>query len=105
MPFQKGQVANPLGAGAHKRRRPITEMYIRLLASNPDKLEKFCKAQIEKACEGDTVAAKDIIDRIEGKPLQTIDVNDNRQSDAASRIRDLAASLAKGNSSGRETVQ
>lgn len=82
---------NPLGAGAHKKRRPITEMYIKLLASDPEKLRRFCAKQIDKALEGDTVAAKDIIDRIEGKPLQSIDVDDQRTTDSRSRLEALFA--------------
>ena len=88
MPFQKGQVANPEGGRARERKRPITQMYIQLL-SDPDKLRKFCEKQLEKALEGDTVAAKDITDRVDGKPLQAIDVTDDRQSDSASRVKDI----------------
>lgn len=101
MPWKKGQSGNP---GGREKRKPISDMYRRILADE-NRLKRFCMAQYRLAIKGDSVASRDITDRLEGKPLQSIDVNDNRQSDAASRIRDLAASLAKGNSSGRETVQ
>lgn len=97
MPFKKGQIANPEGGRARERNRPITQMYIQLL-SNPDKLRKFCEKQLEKALEGDTLAAKDITDRVDGKPLQAIDVSDSRKSDSTSRVKDIfAAAIARGN--------
>ena len=100
--WQKGQSGNPAGKSKTK---PISDMYRKLLVQNPEKLERFCMQQIDKACEGDTAAIKEITDRVEGKALQSLDVSDNRQSDASSRIREFAASLAAGNSGERNTVQ
>jgi|SRR5579859_886328 len=99
MPFKPGQSGNPQGAKAHKKTRPFKEKYIQLLVSNPDLLEKFCRSQIDAAIKGDTVAAKDIIDRVEGKAPQSIDVTDNRQLDGASRLEALLLGAVASNSS------
>ena len=102
--WQKGQSGNPKGRPALK---PISDMYRKLLVQNPEKLERFCMKQIEMACEGDTNAIKEITDRVEGKPLQSVDVSDHRQSDAADRIREFAAGLSArvSEDSGRRSVQ
>jgi hypothetical protein len=38
------------------------------------RLEAACKAQLEKAEEGDTQAFKEIADRLDGKPSQAVDL-------------------------------
>lgn len=37
-------------------------------------LMKICKAQIEKAIEGDNDSAKIIFDRVDGKPAQAVEI-------------------------------
>src|SRR5580765_745122 len=72
MPFQKGQSGNP---GGRDKRKPISDMYRRIMADER-RLRRFCMAQYRAAIKGDSVAAKDITDRLEGKPLQTMDFRD-----------------------------
>lgn len=75
-------------AGGRPKKKPITDMYQQIM-SDPDKLKQFCESMFKRACEGDTVAAKDIIDRLEGKPLQTLDVNNTVTADPGQRLAEL----------------
>ena len=86
MPFQKGQSGNP---GGRVKRKPISDMYVRILAQNPEKLRRFCETQIDLAIEGDVQAAKEITDRVEGKALQSVELNDNRTLNGAERLREI----------------
>lgn len=75
MPFQKGQVANPLGAGALGHRRPFTEALTRALLQNDGKkLRALAERLFELAMNGDVQAMKEIVNRLEGMPRQTVDV-------------------------------
>lgn len=87
MPFQKGQSGNP---GGRDKRKPISDMYRRILADER-RLKRFCMAQYRAAIKGDTTAAKDITDRLEGKPLQSVDVNDVtlNQNERKSAVLDI----------------
>jgi hypothetical protein len=40
-----------------------------------DLLEKACEAQLLKAAEGDLASFREVADRLDGKPSQTIDAN------------------------------
>ena len=93
--WKPGQSGNPEG---RKRRKPITEMYTKLLIQNPEKLEAFCMNMIEKAAEGDVMAIKEITDRVEGKALQSVDVTDNRSTDSGRRLESLLFAATAGNS-------
>ena len=92
--WAKGQSGNPEG---RKRRKPITDMYTKLLIQNPEKLEAFCMNMIEKAANGDVLAIKEITDRVEGKALQSVDVTDHRTTDSGRRLESLLFAAANGN--------
>jgi hypothetical protein len=93
MPFQKGQSGNPGGRGKAK---PISDMYRRIMADQR-RLKRYCMSVYRAAIKGDTTAAKEIADRLEGKPLQTVDVNDNRLN-SAERLAELLASAVSADS-------
>src|ERR1051325_11007808 len=96
MPFKPGQSGNP---GGRSKAKPISDMYRKLLAQNPDKLEKFCLKQIELACNGDTNAIKEITDSVEGRAIQSVDVSDSRTVDGPSRLEALLLGAVTANSS------
>lgn len=95
IPAKPGECRNP---GGRPKSKPVSDMY-REIMSDPANLKKFCEAQFAAACNGDTSAAKDIIDRLEGKPLQSMDINDNRRTDGANRLAELFEGAIKFNSS------
>jgi hypothetical protein len=75
--WKKGQSGNPGG----RPKRPITDAYeAQLIKPVKGDLQKrtyaemIAAAQIRKALRGNTMAAKEITDRIEGKARQALDV-------------------------------
>jgi hypothetical protein len=76
-PYQKGRSGNPGG----RPRRVITEAYQERLNEiaerDPQKrtyAQLVAEAQIKQALKGNTMAAKEIADRTEGKAHQALDV-------------------------------
>jgi uncharacterized protein DUF5681 len=76
-PWKKGESGNPCG----RPKRPLTDAYNAQLAAvkKSDKqkrtyAELIAAAQIKKALTGNTMAAKEIADRTEGKARQALDV-------------------------------
>lgn len=56
------------------KNRPITEALNRaLLANDGEKLRKLADALVDRAIEKDTAAAKEILDRTEGKVTQGLE--------------------------------
>lgn len=66
--FQPGESGNPSG---RPKKKPISDAYAAIL-NNPADAKKLAQAQFDKACAGDTSAAKEIADRVEGKVMQGI---------------------------------
>ena len=83
-PFKPGQSGNPSG---RPRRKPLAEEYERLLGMRmPDQLcakvglpkgasyaRGLAKALVDRAIKGDTAAAREITDRIEGKAVARLE--------------------------------
>jgi Family of unknown function (DUF5681) len=77
--FKPGQSGNP---GGRPKSRIITEAYNRELVkpandnSKPrTKLEQVAQAQVKRALKGDTRAAKEITDRVEGTAVQSVQIS------------------------------
>ena len=75
MPFKKGQSGNPGGRPREKVWRDAILKEVDRQMKLPDggsirKMEALAKALVEKGLQGDTVALREIGDRIEGKPAQ-----------------------------------
>jgi hypothetical protein len=77
--FKPGQSGNP---GGRPKKTPVTDAYGQWLNqpsdSHPDLTwaQLIALQQVKKACDGDTNAAKEITDRVEGKAKQSIEVKD-----------------------------
>lgn len=76
MPFQKGQSGNPQG---RPNERPWRDMLMLALnertgegKADPKKLRRVAEAVVDAAMKGDMQAAKEIGDRLDGKPSQAI---------------------------------
>ena len=78
IPFEKGNRANPLGAGAHDpvvraNKRFLSEALKHDLINDPEYVEDFISA-LKKNAKRDKRWAEMMLDRLEGKPIQGIEV-------------------------------
>ena len=64
-----GEIGNDFSS---KNNRLWRETLRRVAAQNPDKLRRIAEALYGKAEQGDVAAIKEIGDRLDGKPTQTI---------------------------------
>ena len=69
MPFQKGQSGNP---GGRPKERPFKDALRQVLSQEDDadkkkKLVLLAEALVAKAIDGDVPAAKEVMDRVEGR--------------------------------------
>jgi hypothetical protein len=76
-PWKKGESGNPSG----RPKRPISEAYqaqlTRVKDGDPQKrtyAQLIAESQIKQAIKGNTMAAKEIADRVEGKARQDVEV-------------------------------
>jgi hypothetical protein len=71
--LQQNNMGAPKGNrnGAHDK--PWTRALERHAAQNPDKLEKLAAQAFDAALNGDVQTLKEIGDRLDGKPRQSVD--------------------------------
>jgi uncharacterized protein DUF5681 len=88
--WQKGESGNPGG----RPRKPITEALLSLLAEVNTRdhqkrtfAELIATAQVRKALKGNTMAAKEIADRTEGKAGQRLEMTFDTPTDFDIRVR------------------
>lgn len=71
----------PLGnKNGAKANRMIGDALRRAAAQNPDKLKKACEHFINQAAEGDLAAFKEIADRLDGRPAQSVIVGEDQEN-------------------------
>jgi hypothetical protein len=58
------------------REKPFTEALRIALRSNPLRLRRIAEKPAEKAENGDLAASREIADRLDGKPVPTVDLCD-----------------------------
>lgn len=64
----------PEGNKNATKNRPITDAIRRaLLANDGEKARKLADALVDKAISGDVSASREVLDRMEGKPVQQIE--------------------------------
>lgn len=71
MAFKKGKSGNPGGTWSEKPFRNALRMELALAGEDAAALRAIAKALIAKAIEGDIQAAKEIADRLDGRPAQS----------------------------------
>ncbi len=98
----KGVSGNPSGT---RKTKPLSDQLRMLLAQNPGRARNIAEKLITMAEEGDLDAAKVIMDRLEGKPLQQIEVEQTitnmTPEDRRQRVIELQAKVIGGSSTGK----
>ena len=56
------------------KNKMFTDQLRRHLVQNPHKLEKIIEQLIDEAMDGNIVAAREVMDRVDGKPVQATEV-------------------------------
>ena len=72
MPFEKGKSGNP---GGRKKAKPFADALRLAIADagkNKRSLRKIAEALLDKACDGDTQAIREVADRLDGKVPQAL---------------------------------
>jgi len=81
--FQPGESGNP---GGRPRMKPLSDAYRRVLGMSDEEIQKLNPAELsramkialsiaKKAAEGDTRAAAEVADRVEGTAIRSVDVS------------------------------
>ena len=95
MTYQKGQSGN-LG-GRPKLQKSLTAMLRLEIAENPHKLRQIATKLIDMAVEGDLQAATIVFDRLEGRPVQKVEmdaeINVISPEERTARIAELGKKL------------
>jgi len=76
------------------RKKPFTEQMKRHLLANPQKLEKIIEKLVDDAVEGNLAAAKEVMDRVEGKPVQAQEITG---ADGAEFVKGIGFMFVDGN--------
>lgn len=64
----------PLGnKNGVRQNRLVTDTLRKVVTQNPNKIRKACETLLDEAEEGNIPALREIFDRLDGKPAQTID--------------------------------
>ena len=69
----ESKVGAPFG-NQNAKKKPFTEQMKRFILANPQKMEKIIEGIFKEAEEGSLAALNMIIDRVEGKPIQSTDI-------------------------------
>ncbi len=76
--FKPGQSGNP--HGRPKKATPITDRFVELLhKANGEKLQAIAESWMDQAIEGDMIAIKEALNRVEGKPPESVSEEDGTQ--------------------------
>ena len=81
----------PLGNKNATKGKPWSEAIAKFATQNPNKRDKVIEKLYQMAEDGDLTAIKEIIDRVEGKPKQSVDLTHDLSE---STLADLKAELA-----------
>lgn len=69
------KISESMKGNQNARKKPFTEQMKRHLLANPQKLEKIIEKLVDDAVEGNLAAAKEIMDRVEGKAVQATEIS------------------------------
>lgn len=93
MPFKKGQSGNPGGKAKTKDFSEAIRLSVLEAEGDKTKLRLIAEKLVEMAVQGDMQAIREVGDRLEGKPSQSVDVNDAREPIPEQEERDRILEL------------
>ena len=75
--------------------KPYTEALRKHIIQNPKELAKIVKVQMSKALQGDNQTISQILDRLEGKPAQSLTLEGGEHPIVSHMLVELVAPKAK----------
>jgi hypothetical protein len=69
----KSKGGQPGNTNASRKNRIVSNALSRVVTQNPDKIREACEKLLDRAVEGDLPAFREIMDRLEGKPVQAVE--------------------------------
>jgi len=70
-----GKVGAPEGnKNATKEKRIVSDILRRVVTQNPDKIRQACIKLLDAAAEGKLPEFRELFDRLEGKPAQSVEM-------------------------------
>ena len=64
------KISEAMKGNQNAKKKPFTEQMKRFILANPQKMERIIEGLFKEAEEGSLAALKEIMDRVEGKPVQ-----------------------------------
>ena len=71
----KAKISESMKGNQNAKKKPFTEQMKRFILANPQKMERIIEGVFKEAEEGSLAALNMIIDRVEGKPMQSTEVS------------------------------
>ena len=68
------KISEAMKGNQNAKKKPFTEQMKRYILANPQKMERIIEGVFKEAEEGSLTALSMIMDRVEGKPIQTNDL-------------------------------
>jgi hypothetical protein len=69
----KSKGGQPGNTNASRKNRIVSNALSRVVTQNPEKIRQACERLLDRAAEGDLPAFREIMDRLEGKPIQAVE--------------------------------
>jgi len=69
------KISESMKGNQNARKKPFTEQMKRFILANPQKMEKIIEGLFMEAEAGDKTALGMIMDRVEGKPMQSTEIS------------------------------
>jgi len=69
------KISEAMMGNQNAKKKPFTEQMKRFILANPKKMERIIEGLFKEAEEGSLPAIKEIMDRVEGKPVQAQEIS------------------------------
>jgi len=90
----KAKIAEGMKGNQNAKKKPFTEQMKRFIMANPQKMEKIIEGLFKEAEGGSIPALNMIMDRVEGKPIQSQEISG---PDGAELVKGIGFMFVDGN--------
>lgn len=90
----KEKIAESMKGNQNAKKKPFTDRFRMLFAQNPERVAKIVEGVVELAEAGEPWAVKEIMDRLEGKPVQATEITG---ADGAEFVKGIGFVFVDGN--------